>query len=157
MDKNLQINRNYYLNAVAYINAANLLAGSYKTNKIDESHHLYTIQIWPLYYLLTLSAEMALKAGLVLYDIDPAKLRSRRNGHNLNWLLDKYNEIISNVDWNLDRMIRSLNKSECRYTEFYGAGAYLSPFDHFNFISLLQDLVQKDQTEALNRMQNARN
>ena len=158
MDKKLQINRNYYLNALGYINATQILLNGYKSGGVlDESSSVKTIQIWPLYYLLALSAEMTLKAGLVLHGAKVEDLISRKKGHNLDWLLEEYIKIVSSVDANLKWMINALNKGEFRYTEFYGEGAYVSIIDHDNFLNLLRPVLQKDHTEALNRINDATN
>lgn len=151
MDKDLQKNRNYYLSAVGYLNAAMMLSNAYKAHKIEESS-IHVIQIWPLYYLFSLSAEMALKAGLILHGVKYKQLTKRETGHNLSWLADQYLEKVSKINPYLESMIRDLNKGEFRYTEFCGGGAHVTVINQDKFFPLLQELIQKDHDEALKRL-----
>ena len=150
MEEYLQINRDYYLNACSYINASDLLMRAYMVEGLMEAgNEKYALQVWPMQYMLSLSAEMALKAGLVLHGTAKKELRSRKTGHDLEWLLGKYEEIVSEVDWLLGENIKSLNKGEFRYTEFFSSEAYIEPIEPGVFLPPLKKLLEKDNLVAL--------
>jgi hypothetical protein len=152
---NLALSKNYHISSCGYSDAAELLIIGYTKAGISKDTIL-PHQILPLYYLLQMAIEMFLKARLIINGIDPKKLKTRGQGHNLEWLLAEFKKFENSIDKYFESMVLAIGSGEFRYPDIFTGHVRIEMIDEIKCIGFLKKYIQENHIK-LQEINNATN